>query len=214
MVRRLGERVEQEGLKIIGVATSETTAELARELKIPLRELDDVDALDINLDGADEIDPQFRMIKGRGAPAAREDRGLRRQSSGHDDHGRQAGRPARHDMPIPVEVSPIGAETHRAAAPTARSLDDDPPSADGSVYLTDGGNAIHRLPVRVDRRPRCARPPAPVDGGRPRNRAVHRSLRYLDRRHRDGVEQIEIGATARELESIANRSALKATLPA
>ena len=66
MVRRLGERVEREGLKIVAVATSLATAELARGLRIPLRELDDIDALDINLDGADEIDPQFRMIKGRG----------------------------------------------------------------------------------------------------------------------------------------------------
>ncbi len=72
MVRRLGERIEREGLKIVAVATSLATAELARSLKIPLRELDDVDALDINLDGADEIDPQFRMIKGRGGALLRE----------------------------------------------------------------------------------------------------------------------------------------------
>ena len=53
-------------MKITGVPSSVGTAELARELKIPLRDLDEVDHLDINLDGADEIDPQFRMIKGRG----------------------------------------------------------------------------------------------------------------------------------------------------
>jgi ribose 5-phosphate isomerase A len=48
------------------------TAELARDLKIPVRDLDDVAGLDINLDGADEIDPQFRMIKGRGGALLRE----------------------------------------------------------------------------------------------------------------------------------------------
>ena len=50
MVRRLGERIEREGLKIVAVATDLATAELARPGH-PLRELDDVDAADINLDG-------------------------------------------------------------------------------------------------------------------------------------------------------------------
>jgi ribose 5-phosphate isomerase A len=72
MVRRLGERIEQEGLRIIGVPTSVATAELARDQGIPLRELDDVAGLDINLDGADEVDPEFRMIKGRGGALLRE----------------------------------------------------------------------------------------------------------------------------------------------
>src|SRR5262249_42539209 len=72
MLQRLGERLEEEGLKIIGVPTSVATAEQARELGIPLRELDDVGVLDINLDGADEVDPDFRMIKGRGGALLRE----------------------------------------------------------------------------------------------------------------------------------------------
>ena len=76
-----------EGLNITGVATSVATAELARSLKIPLRELDEVEALDINLDGADEIDPQFRMIKGRGGALLREKIvALRVRSPRDDDH--------------------------------------------------------------------------------------------------------------------------------
>ena len=47
------------------------TDDLAHGLRIPLRELDEVDALDINLDGAHEIDPQYRMIKGRGGALLR-----------------------------------------------------------------------------------------------------------------------------------------------
>src|SRR5690349_11968683 len=64
VVRALGERVTGEGLRFVGVPTSVATAELAHSLGIPLRELDDVEALDLNLDGADEVDPAFVMIKG------------------------------------------------------------------------------------------------------------------------------------------------------
>ena len=72
LVRRLGERIKREGLKITAVSTSDETTRLAKSLGIPVQELDDVPALDINLDGADEIDPQFRMIKGRGGALLRE----------------------------------------------------------------------------------------------------------------------------------------------
>ncbi len=88
MVRHLAARIEAERLTITGVPSSTGTADLARELKIPLCDLDAVDRLDINLDGADEIDPQFRMIKGRGGAAPREDRRLRRLAPRHHDHGR------------------------------------------------------------------------------------------------------------------------------
>ena len=67
-----GERCEYDGLKIIGVPTSVATAELACHLRIPLRDLDDVSSLDLNLDGADEIDRQFRMVKGLGGALLRE----------------------------------------------------------------------------------------------------------------------------------------------
>jgi ribose 5-phosphate isomerase A len=66
MVRLLGERV-RDGFDVIGVATSTGTADLAREVGIRVLELDAVDGLDVTLDGADEIDPQLRMIKGGGA---------------------------------------------------------------------------------------------------------------------------------------------------
>ena len=72
MVQRLGERCENDGLKFIGVPTSVATAALAHRLRIPIRELDEISTLDMNLDGADEVDPQFRMIKGRGGALLRE----------------------------------------------------------------------------------------------------------------------------------------------
>lgn len=70
-VKALGERVRK-GLDIQGVPTSESTAELARLLNIPLLTLSDVPLLDITFDGADEVDPQLRLIKGYGGAMVRE----------------------------------------------------------------------------------------------------------------------------------------------
>jgi len=65
-VRALAERVEQ-GLDIVGVPTSNDTRDLARELGIPLADLDDVPELDVVVDSADEVGPDGTMIKGGGA---------------------------------------------------------------------------------------------------------------------------------------------------
>ena len=71
MIRYLGEKVAN-GLSVMGVPSSERTATLAQELGIPLTTLDKVDALDIYIDGADEIDSDFNMIKGGGGALLRE----------------------------------------------------------------------------------------------------------------------------------------------
>jgi ribose 5-phosphate isomerase A len=62
----------RDGLSVSGVPTSYQTAMRAREYGIPLTTLDDNPVLDLAIDGADQIDPQFRMIKGRGAALTRE----------------------------------------------------------------------------------------------------------------------------------------------
>jgi len=72
MVEFLGERIRNEGLSITTAATSEATAELARKVGIQVVDLDHAEALHLSLDGADEIDPQFAMIKGRGGALLRE----------------------------------------------------------------------------------------------------------------------------------------------
>jgi len=68
---RLAERIKS-GLQITGVPTSIQTAMKARERGIPLASLDDVSRIDITIDGADQIDPSLRLIKGRGAAQVRE----------------------------------------------------------------------------------------------------------------------------------------------
>jgi ribose 5-phosphate isomerase A len=143
MVRHLAGRVEHEGLQIIGVPTSAATAELARELKIPLRDLDEIAVLDLNLDGADEIDPQFRMIKGLGGALLREKivacASARRVTMiTEEKRVERLGQ----SVPIPLEVSSFGVEhtqrrLQRLGARTAiRRL------ANGSLVRTDGGNLI------------------------------------------------------------------------
>src|SRR6185312_16527309 len=64
-VELLGERVRG-GLDVIGVPTSEATRADAVRCGIPLTTLDEVDRLDLTVDGADEIDPSLSLIKGGG----------------------------------------------------------------------------------------------------------------------------------------------------
>ncbi|MGI9431432.1 MAG: ribose-5-phosphate isomerase RpiA, partial [Myxococcota bacterium] len=70
-VRALAARVE-DGLRVKGVPTSIRTAELARELGVPLATLDDVSELALDVDGADEVDPNLDLIKGHGGALLRE----------------------------------------------------------------------------------------------------------------------------------------------
>src|SRR6201996_6019075 len=70
-VELLGERVRA-GLKVIGVPTSEATRRDALRCGVALTTLDDIDRLDLTVDGADEIDPALNLIKGGGGALLRE----------------------------------------------------------------------------------------------------------------------------------------------
>lgn len=71
MIEHLSSRV-REGLDVRGIPTSYQTAIRAREYGIPLTTLDDCPVIDIAIDGADQVDPGLRLIKGRGAAHTRE----------------------------------------------------------------------------------------------------------------------------------------------
>jgi len=143
MVRQIGERVRTEGLHLVGVSTSIATADLARSLRISIRELDEVEMLDLCLDGADEVDPQFRLIKGRGGALLREKivASAARRRVTIVTAGKCVERLGQ-TTPLPVEACFFGLRhTERklrdlGATTSIRS------QADGSPYRTDGGNAI------------------------------------------------------------------------
>ena len=71
-LRELAERIKHDGLKVQGVATSARTEGLANELGIPLTSLEKHPRLDLDIDGADEVDPDLNLIKGGGGAHLRE----------------------------------------------------------------------------------------------------------------------------------------------
>jgi len=70
-IEALGRKVA-EGMEIVGVATSTGTEQLAKKFGVPLVPLDDVKLIDVTIDGADEVDPSFNLIKGMGGALLRE----------------------------------------------------------------------------------------------------------------------------------------------
>src|SRR5579872_3627482 len=71
-VQLLAQRVRDERMSIVGVATSAVTAELATELGIEVRNIDEVDHIDLYVDGVDEISTDGAIIKGGGGALLRE----------------------------------------------------------------------------------------------------------------------------------------------
>jgi ribose 5-phosphate isomerase A len=140
-VLALGERVKT-GLKIVGIPTSNATAELARAVGIPLATLDQYPVLDIDIDGADEIDPQLNLIKGGGGAHLREKviAAASKKMVVIADSGKLV--PVLGKFPLPVEIVSFAravVEKKIASLGASTKLRE---RADGSPYLTDNGNPI------------------------------------------------------------------------
>jgi ribose 5-phosphate isomerase A len=111
-VRALAETLP-DGLEIVGVPTSTATRDLALELGVPLGDLNELDVLDITIDGADEIDHDGAMIKGGGACLLWERivaNASRRMVAVVDDKKVVDTLGA---FPLPIEVIPFGWKTTR-----------------------------------------------------------------------------------------------------
>ena len=114
MVRCLGQRVREEGLKITGVPTSDRTAALARAEGITVVALDEARWLDLTIDGTDEFDPDLNLIKGGGGAHLREK--IVATASDQMIVIADAAKEVAHlgAFPLPVEVVPFGWQTSKA----------------------------------------------------------------------------------------------------
>jgi len=164
-VKQIAGRLQAGDLKnIVGIPTSIRTEKLARELDIPLEGLDAQPAIDVTIDGADEVDRDLNLIKGGGGALLREK--VVAQASRRNiivvDESKLSPRLGTH-WALPVEVIPFAAKTEEnflkalGAAVTLR-LD-----ANGQPYQTDQHNYIldanfgemadpHRLAQKLNER--------------------------------------------------------------
>jgi ribose 5-phosphate isomerase A len=148
----LGERLTERGWTIVGTPTSQRTADKARGLNIPLADLDDIGALDLVVDGADEADHALNLIKGGGGALLREKivAACGKRMLVIADESKLVKRLGA--FPLPVEVVRFGhGSTARriAAAVEALGCIDIAPKLrlkDGAPYVTDNGNYIYDCP--------------------------------------------------------------------
>ncbi|NOU94412.1 ribose-5-phosphate isomerase RpiA [Paenibacillus sp. LMG 31456] len=139
-IHRLSQRIK-EGLQIRAVPTSEHTKQMAMDLDIPLVTFADIEHVDVTIDGADEISPDFHLIKGGGGALYRE-KVVAQQSkivmivADDSKQVEQLGA-----FPLPVEIVPFGWE------PTARQIQKlgcrtTLRKTDERAFTTDNGNWI------------------------------------------------------------------------
>jgi ribose 5-phosphate isomerase A len=144
-IEALGERVRRENLKVLGVPTSTQAFLLAVQHKIPVTTLEEHQAVDVAIDGADQVDPQLNLIKGMGAALTREkivaaasklniiiaDEKKRVEVLGENSH------------PVPIEVLPFAISLVKNYI---EKLGGKPTLREGKGKLgpviTDNGNAI------------------------------------------------------------------------
>jgi ribose 5-phosphate isomerase A len=112
----LGERRKHENLQILGVPSSYQAFQLAVQNGIAITTLEENPIIDVNIDGADQIDPQLNLIKGMGAALVREK--IVAASSRHNifvaDQKKKVHLLGEGNHPVPIEVVPFAvALVHR-----------------------------------------------------------------------------------------------------
>jgi ribose 5-phosphate isomerase A len=143
-VAELGRRVKEERLRVIGVPTSESTAAQARELGIPLGTLAEQAAIDLTIDGADEVETgSLALIKGHGGALLREKivAAASRRMLVVADRTKIVEQLGSRES-VPVEVVPFGWKQTLAKLGTLGAKATLRLKEDGTPYVTDGGHYI------------------------------------------------------------------------
>ncbi|MBW7473487.1 ribose-5-phosphate isomerase RpiA [Paenibacillus oenotherae] len=158
-IRRIGERV-QEGLNIRAIATSRASEELAVELGIAMMSSSEAVELDLTIDGADEVDRSWSLIKGGGGALLREKivASISKQLIIIVDESKVKERLG--GFALPVEVIPFGYEitmrqlSATGCTPVLRMLEGKPYWTDNGNYIVDCdyGDILHpsQLAIRIN----------------------------------------------------------------
>ncbi len=140
-IQLLGEQVKN-GLKIRGIPSSDRSRDQASALGIPLTTLDECPEIDVTVDGADEVDPQLRLIKGGGGALLREK--IVASATKYyviiTDATKRV--PVLGKFPLPVEVIKFAQAVVRRKIEALGAKVELRRGADGNPFLTDENNHI------------------------------------------------------------------------
>lgn len=130
------------GLKIHAVATSVASARLASKGGIPMLDINTLSSLDMTVDGADEIDPQRRLIKGAGGALLREKiiAKMSREMVVIADESKLVSTLG--GRPLPIEVVPFGIEATKTQMQNLGYPGTWRMKEEGTFFVTDNGNYI------------------------------------------------------------------------
>lgn len=142
-VHALADRVK-EGLNIQMVSTSIQTVELAKSLGLNIKELEEIDHIDLAVDGVDEIDKNFNAIKGGGAALFREKivADIAKEVIWIYDESKDVEKLGKFNLP--VEILPFG-YSHTVRKLTEVGLNPVIRKKDGEILITDNHNYIADL---------------------------------------------------------------------
>lgn len=143
-IKRISERLESGELQnIVGIPSSARTEELARQLGIPLTDLDAHPKIDLTIDGADEVDPDLNLIKGGGGALLREK--ILAQASRRNiiivDKGKLSPRLGT-NWALPIEVIPFSHKTEQIFLESIGGTVTLRTDKNGSPFITDQKNII------------------------------------------------------------------------
>jgi ribose 5-phosphate isomerase A len=143
-IEALARRVSAERMRLVCVATSRASEELARRLRLPMLAMEEVEHIDYLFDGADEVDASMRMIKGRGGAMTREK--IAAHAAARRVYLVQSSKLVERlgeTAPLPIEVMRFGLAATRRAL---RTLGLDGPLR-GGEYVTDDANPAIDAPL-------------------------------------------------------------------